>query len=319
VKTRNLGGFTVVELLVVITIIGILFGLLLPAVQAVREAARRMQCSNNLKQMGLALHNFESANKEFPPSGIRGSGEITWAVHLLPYLEQQSVYSEFDLRKLGSYYRLGANPAEVAARQAQIPSYLCPSRRGPQQLSRDNDNRVFAGVPNYNIPGACGDYAYVGGGNDGTFHHQGTLRNIAFTGTWQLPAPWMVIKAKSVTGFRTVSDGTSYTAVFGEKHLPSIPDAGLGAAGDASIFNDDTFQWSSRLMGRQITNGTIARTLAAGPTDVFRPTERFGSHHPGACQFTFVDGSVKSISISADLDVLTALALPSAGVVVGIP
>lgn len=308
-----------VELLVVIAVIGILVGLLLPAVQAAREAARRMQCSNNLKQMGLALHNFESAYGEFPPSGIRGSGEITWAVQLLPYLEQQSVYSEFDLKKMGSYYRLGANPAEIEARQAQIPSYLCPSRRGPPQLSRDSDNRVFAGVPNYDIPGACGDYAHVGGGDDGTFHQQGTLRNLAFLGTFQLSAPWMIIKAKSVTGFRTVSDGTSYTAMFGEKHLPSLVDAGLGAAGDASIFNDDKFQWSSRLMGRQITNGTIARSLAAGPTDVFRPTERFGSYHAGICQFTFVDGSVKSISISADLDVLTALALPSDGVVVAIP
>ncbi len=317
--SRKHVGFTLVELLVVIAIIGVLVGLLLPAVQAAREAARRMQCSNNLKQFGLALHNFESTYKNFPQSGIRGSGEGTWVVRLLPYMEQGNVYASWDEKKLGAYYRLGANAAEVAARQAQIPFLFCPSRRGAPQLSKNGDNRVWAGVPNFNIPGTCGDYAHVAGGNDGTFQIQGTLRATDGTGTWQLSTPWLVVKATSLSSFRTVTDGTSNTAVFGEKHLAPIGDAGLGAAGDASIFNDDTPQWSARLMGNQTINGTIARTLANGPTDLNRRNERFGSYHPGVCQFTFVDGSVQSLSTTTDLGVLTAIALPSDGATVTLP
>ena len=104
--------------------------------------------------------------------------------------------------------------------------------------------------------------------------------------------------------------------MFGEKHVALIAYFGLVVAGDASIYNDNAPQFSARLMGRQIVNGTIARTLAAGPNDQFRRNERFGSYHPGVCQFTFVDGSVQSLSINTDLDVLTAIALPSDGKVV---
>lgn len=317
VDVRQRRGFTLVELLVVIAIIGILVGLLLPAVQAAREAARRIQCSNNLKQMGLALHNFESAFKELPPAGYRGSGEGTWAVRLLPFLEQTSAYNQWDHTNIGAYFRLGANPAEIAARQLQVPAYLCPSRRGPVQLSRNGDSRNnFTGVTAYNIPGACGDYAHVGGGDDGTFTEQGTLKGLDTTGTWLLNPQWKVVKAKSRTSFRSVVDGTSNTAVFGEKHVAPIADFGLVAAGDSSIYNDNSPQFSARLMGRQVTNGTIARTLAAGPTDVLRRNERFGSYHPGICQFTLVDGSVRSLAITTDLDVLTSLALPADGKVV---
>ena len=85
-------GFTLVELLVVITIIGILIALLLPAVQAAREAARRMQCGNNLKQIGLATQNFESTYGHFPPAFTSGVGHATWLVLILPYLEQQAAF-----------------------------------------------------------------------------------------------------------------------------------------------------------------------------------------------------------------------------------
>ncbi len=319
-SNRNSRAFTLVELLVVIAIIGVLVGLLLPAVQAAREAARRLQCSNNLKQIGLAMHNFESTYRELPPAGYRGSGEGTWAVRLLPFLEQTNAYNLWDHTKIGAYFRLGATPAEISARQLQVPAYFCPSRRGPIQLSKNGDSRNnFTGVTAYNIPGGCGDYAHVGGGDDGTFTDQGTLRGLDRVGTWQLAPAWKVVRAKSITSFRTVTDGTSNTAVFGEKHVAPIADFGLVAAGDSSIFNDNAPQFSARLMGRQVTNGTIARTLAAGPTDLLRRNERFGSYHPGICQFAMVDGSVHALSITTDIDVLTALALPSDGKPVTLP
>ena len=97
-------GFTLVELLVVIAIIGVLVALLLPAVQSAREAARRMSCSNNLKQLSLALHNYEDTHKTFPPAGI-DSNQMSWVVLLLPYFEQKNLYDQFNFNR-GSWQRL---------------------------------------------------------------------------------------------------------------------------------------------------------------------------------------------------------------------
>lgn len=125
------GGFTLVELLVVIAIIGILVGLLLPAVQAAREAARRMQCSNNLKQLGLAIHNYESAIKRLPPGGLHirdGFGADSsstswgpnWLIMLLPYVEQAPLHARYN--QASRFAR--DNPAVVGTK---VPTFACPS------------------------------------------------------------------------------------------------------------------------------------------------------------------------------------------------
>ena len=128
-------AFTLVELLVVIAIIGVLVALLLPAVQAAREAARRSQCANNLKQLGVALHNFESTRKYLPPGAITGSTPTEahqvfsvpvhmthgWTIFLLPYLEQQGVYDQY---QLDQDWRTAENRD---ARESLIPTLLCPS------------------------------------------------------------------------------------------------------------------------------------------------------------------------------------------------
>ena len=132
-------GFTLVELLVVITIIGILIALLLPAVQAAREAARRMQCANSFRQVGLALHNYHSAKGSFPPGQFDPRSKLGapeffgWSVYVLPYLEQQAVYDMFNFNSPNNFFYV-YNPPTAKNREASgtfITAYMCPS--DPQQ------------------------------------------------------------------------------------------------------------------------------------------------------------------------------------------
>lgn len=161
-------AFTLVELLVVIAIIGILVGLLLPAVQQAREAARRMQCSNNLKQLGLAVHNFESARKQVPtslrpPSNVSGSGEqsrVSVLTDLLPYLEYSTVYNNYNK---SINWNQGSN---VALSQTRIPTFICPSNPegGVLDTAPPGSNPAF-------VPGiaATTDYSPIFGIAPGVF------------------------------------------------------------------------------------------------------------------------------------------------------
>jgi prepilin-type N-terminal cleavage/methylation domain-containing protein len=147
-------GFTLVELLVVIAIIALLIGLLLPAVQRVREAANRISCANNLHQIGLAFHQYANDNNKLPPCQLDNGG-ATWAVMILPYMEQGNLYNQWDLKK--SYFQ-----QTDVARLTSVPSYFCPSRRTyqtPPMTSTWGDVASDGPSDAPNVPGALSDYA----------------------------------------------------------------------------------------------------------------------------------------------------------------
>jgi prepilin-type N-terminal cleavage/methylation domain-containing protein len=291
------GGFTLIELLVVIGIIAILIGLLLPAVQKVREAAARATCGNNLKQIGIALHSYHDIEKFFPPSR-RSDLHATWAVLILPYLEQDSVYKLWNLDN--EYY----NQTE-AAREAQIPLYYCPSRRtidSDPRVSISGDQNDENGGAGPQTPGALGDYGCCNGTDncDGCDCPAGDdIYNGAFVSEYTerfKPLPRVSIK--------TITDGLGVTIFIGEKHVP-LGTFGKGTL-DGSIYNGDYPKYFSRAAGPNYP-------IAQNPADVKTPDglvtyQGFGSYHPGICQFLFGDGSVHSLSNQTDPDIMARFA-----------
>ncbi len=306
VTPERRAAFTLIELLVVIAIIAVLIGLLLPAVQKVREAANRTQCANNLKQIGLAIHNYHSTYDRLPPAVVSDDGEVPWTVLILPQLEQDNFFRQWNLNLQYTYYR---HPAAVV--QTQVKTYYCPSRRSATQLSLDGDTDPTWG----GSPGALGDYACNGANTMAILtdprHGSAPLLYADVTfGQGNTIAGW-----QSRTRFADITDGLSSTLLIGEKHVRQ-GQFGRQNEGDNSIYNGDDARTFMRFAGRQ-TPGPIDRPLATSPQDVYRPDERFGSWHAGVCQFVLCDGSVRPISNRIDIDILTRLASRDDGQPVG--
>jgi prepilin-type N-terminal cleavage/methylation domain-containing protein len=312
---RERAAFTLVELLIVIAIIAILIGLLLPAVHKVREAANRIRCANNLKQIGLALHGFHNVHECLPPSRLDRTGGVSWAVLILAHIEHEALFTRWDPKRW--YYDQGATVAEGHALRAQrISIYYCPTRRSPGEapaLSTAGDTPDIGwGGSLSHYPGALGDYACSVGTDLGAdYNASGTggngaivLAKLPHLYTTNTPprrlAPW-----RSQTRFGVIGDGLSNTLMVGEKHLKpgtfglNSP-ADLSADyGDGSIYNGDHPWVISRVAGPGFA-------LARSPAEPF--VARFGSWHPLVCQFVLCDGGVRAVPATINPVVLGQLA-----------
>jgi prepilin-type N-terminal cleavage/methylation domain-containing protein len=283
-------GFTLVELLVVIAIIGVLVALLLPAVQSARESARRMQCSNHLKQIGLAVQNFHDTYQTIPYTRL--DTRETAFVLLLPYLEQRNHFEKWNLKL--EYY---AQAPEV--REATFKFYLCPSRQRPVPLLSAPNADAHQNGTTPHTPGGVGDYATNAGTPAGqTDYWPGmnstTEQNRANGPFWYKGPPFL--------RFSNVSDGLSNVVFIGEKHYRQ------GTPNDGSIWNGDHGS-SFKKLG---TGAPIARDPKASGA-------QFGSWHPGICQFAFGDGSVRALPVNTDVTTLDRIAHRDDGEPVTLP
>ena len=311
-------AFTLVELLVVISIIGLLVGLLLPAVQAAREAARTMQCKNNLHQIALGVDMFHSAQKCYPPARYQprpgdpielacGGKETTWLVRIMPYIEARTLEQDWDYS-----IRYGDHPEEVRTRT--LPVFCCPSRRSADDAKGIGQlvglTTIWITLPcgcrvpvkgDFSAPGAVGDYGANHGDLSPGSSGLPTDYNFGGNGTGiiissrarcdgSIPRTW-----QDRVSDRSVTDGLSNTMLVGEMHVP------IGKLNqspqDAFIFNGDNLFNFARLGGPTMP---IATDLRGEGSNLVR----WGSWHAGVCQFAFADGSIRAISNSIDTDTL---------------
>lgn len=287
-------AFTLVELLVVIAIIALLIGLLVPAVQKVREASARSSCSNNLKQIGLGIRGYEDTFKKLPPSRVSDL-HATWAVLIMPYIEQVNAYNFWHLQS--TYF---SQP--IQARTVAVPIYFCPARRAPdtpptESVAGDQDDDDGGLGPH--TPGALGDY----GACTGTNNCDGADCDGEPNGAFRVDTDQ---HGKFIGALRLVdiTDGLSTTIFIGEKHV-HMDHFGEGVL-DCSLYDGDYYTCSTRSAGP-------AHPLAKSPTDT---VVSFGSYHPDICQFVMGDGSVHVLAANTPPRVLALLANVADGQVV---
>ena len=313
VRNPRRPGFTLVELLVVIAIIGVLVALLLPAVQAAREAARRMSCGNNLKQLGLAAQNFHDVRGFLPPSRLDqfnpNTGDtfdgVTWAVLIMPYMEQGNFYSLWDITKSYTVH-------PVTTTKQPVPAYFCPSRRRPMTaFSNDNPS------------GALSDFASCGGrGPNDNVPASGVpnqnARGAMMCARWVLNSTnTQLVEWQGLIRMATITDGTSNTLLFGDKQVRRT--TVFGRAEDRSVYTSSNLNNSRRFAGIDRSDGSQYKLDGYTQAEITQMIDNraFGSWHPGVVQFVFCDGSVHGLKRQIDLNVLGRLAERDDGEAVG--
>lgn len=321
-------AFTLVELLVVIAIIGVLVALLLPAVQAAREAARRSSCTNNLRQSALAIHNFEGAYKRLPSIGTGTSNQLAYApqAYVLPYVEQESLKSLIDFNNpltTGSGGNQTMNPVQQPAARTKVPFYLCPSDSGP--VIFQNSGGEWAGS-NYMVNSGTGKISADGtteytltNPNDGLFWYSSEIR------------------------LANITDGTSNTLLLSEAirgnngtttaSQPDQPRRLYASFGGQTVTLTDSFcsagtSWVGRRGGSWLWGVGFNIVFNTHHTPNQNATDcslngngffKAASFHSGSVNAAFSDGSVRSITSNIDLSTWRALSTRMEGEAVAAP
>jgi prepilin-type N-terminal cleavage/methylation domain-containing protein/prepilin-type processing-associated H-X9-DG protein len=313
-RRQTSAGFTLIELLVVIAIIAVLISLLLPAVQSAREAARRAQCLNNMKQIGVALHTYHEIHNTFPPGyvsyfrrdgGDEGTAEDDigpgwgWASQILPQMEQTAVHNAINFSLSMTY------AANETAQLTRISSYLCPSDFTPNRVPvRDETNTqtiYTVGTSNYVGVYGIGEIGEAPGRGNGTF-----FRN-------------------SRVGVGQMTDGSSNTIVVGERSHNLSYVTWTGRAIGGWLFTTSSFEGGTNkfvpdpeesfcmILGPiEIEEGESPRT----PNRPAAHVEDYWSRHPGGVNFLFGDGSVRFVKDSINEFVYAGLATRNGGEVI---
>lgn len=277
-------AFTIVELLLVVSIIGMLISLLLPAIQSAREAARKTQCLNNARQIGMAIHQFHDSRKELPPCRIT-DGFLTWAGLILPYLEEHNLQPE-PLRRF-------AVQTEVL-RVTPVTTYLCPSREhdGPIAISDEK------------AQGIKGDYVALSStflleGNDGEFFDGAMVYGDA---VFENPEPGpddSILSWRARTNFDKISDGLSKTLLVTESSLWAASRASIydGDAQPGGILGDDDYPEEHKHRTTKYERNPVSQFDGDGVSWA-------GGPHPAVFHVTMGDGSSHAVRKDADLTVL---------------
>jgi prepilin-type N-terminal cleavage/methylation domain-containing protein/prepilin-type processing-associated H-X9-DG protein len=336
-------GFTLVELLVVIAIIGVLVALLLPAVQAAREAARRTQCSNNLKQLALGLLNYEDSYKSFPNSFLLAhdwNGQV-WGTRILPFIEQQPLYDQYDSRvpAFNESPMLGFDPAATARNleviRTVLPVYICPSAPGGQSRIYNGVLPTGAMLSSPPVPpmdvtwrGAPSDYAPTVAVHRSRFMASG--RTALHTAAYGAADPGQsvlygaIVSHNDMDGLRmrstlaSITDGMSNTIMLSERVGGATLYRGRQIhANDTSMYGPwNGGGWGDMLNGFNWIYGTLhdasdnnTGVLGLGVCTINCTNRRqagFYSFHPGGSQFALCDGSVRFISETVEPRVIAA-------------